>query len=266
MNSFRLLAVFLAILSIASKSFASTPTITHFPAATEIVRESGYEGVILIYDLKTDSYASSDISRVDDANLPASTFKIFSTLAALQTGVIEGPESMIPWDHVQHSRTELNRDLTLREAFQISAVPHFQQLVQDVGRNRMQELVDANQYGNQSISGRLDHFWLSGDLRISPLQQIDFLKRLYHDDLTFAEQHQATVKDIMESEAGKGFTIRAKTGLTRCAPEKYVGWWVGWKETDDNALFFATMLYSTAADSDFINVRKTVTRQVLDAL
>jgi beta-lactamase class D len=37
-------------------------------------------------------------------------------------------------------------------------------------------------YGNQQIgsSDDIDEFWLQGELRITPQQQIQFLRRLYH--------------------------------------------------------------------------------------
>ncbi|MDQ8205087.1 penicillin-binding transpeptidase domain-containing protein [Pelagicoccus sp. SDUM812003] len=261
----RLLSCLLVLACAICNTKADTDIEVFAPAA-QAVQASSYPGVVFIFDEANQRSLASNPLLIDDARLPASTFKIFSSLAALQTGVIEGPDSIIEWDGVPRERTELNRDLTFREAFALSAVPHFQQLVRQIGTKPMQSLIDAAQYGNQTISGRPDHFWLSGDLRISPRQQIDFLTRLYHDQLPSKPAHMAMVRDMMLTESGDGFQIHAKTGLTKSDDELYVGWWVGWKQADSGPIFFATMLFSPEANSAFFEARKTVTRRTLDAL
>src|SRR5690606_19650780 len=102
---------------------------------------------------------------VDERFIPASTFKVFSSLVALETGVIESERSVITWDGIKRGRSEINRDLDLQTAFRLSAVPHFQDLVRRIGTERMQHYIDLVGYGNQRISGGLDQFWLTGDLR-----------------------------------------------------------------------------------------------------
>jgi beta-lactamase class D len=48
-----------------------------------------------------------------------------------------------------------------------------------VGFDRMKTFVDKLEYGNRDIGGApIDYLWLSGNLRISPLQQIGFLDGL----------------------------------------------------------------------------------------
>jgi beta-lactamase class D OXA-48 len=37
--------------------------------------------------------------------------------------------------------------------------------------------------GNEDVSGGVDHFWLDGPLRITAVQQIEFLKKLYLNQL-----------------------------------------------------------------------------------
>ena len=47
---------------------------------------------------------------------PASTFKIFNSLVALETAIAPDDRYMIPWDSVVRFRPEWNRDMDLREA------------------------------------------------------------------------------------------------------------------------------------------------------
>ena len=128
--------------------------------------------------MSTDQYLAGDAALAQQRFIPASTFKIFSALVALETGVIADISTVMPWDGVVRGRTELNQDLTLLEGFRLSAVPHFQALVREIGAQRMQQHIDAVGYGNRDISGGIDQFWLTGALRISPLEQVQFLQRL----------------------------------------------------------------------------------------
>jgi beta-lactamase class D len=228
--------------------------------------ETGFRGAILILDVNGGVLTAGHGERIDDRLIPASTFKIFSSLVALETGVIADGDAVIEWDGITRSRSETNRDLDLRTAFQISAVPHYQELVRRVGVERMQHYIDAVGYGNQDISGGVDEFWLTGALRISPREQVDLLVRLYRGDLPFSQRTMAEVRRIMEAEGPVGYTLRAKTGWAQLPGEENVGWWVGWVERDSRVHMFATVLEGTAPDASFGPSRQGVTLQVLEAL
>src|SRR3954467_15916711 len=68
----------------------------------------------------------------DSAYLPASTFKIVNSLIGLQTGVITNEKMVIPWDHVVRSNPDWNKDLTMEEAFKLSAVPYYQEVARRI--------------------------------------------------------------------------------------------------------------------------------------
>jgi len=170
--------------------------------------------------------------RAASGYLPASTFKILNALIGLETGVVDGPDTLFPWDGVRRNVAAWNGDLTLRQAFQVSAVPVYQEVARRIGAERMAWYVRACGYGNADIGGApLDLFWLSGNLRISALEQVAFLRRLFHGQLPFAAGTMETVKDMMLVERGPGWTLRAKSGwAVKDAPG--IGWWVGWLERD----------------------------------
>src|SRR5207302_1318723 len=113
------------------------------------------------------------------AMLPASTFKIPNSVIALETGVVGDPDKdVFKWDGVVRSIEGWNRDHTLRSAIAASAVPVYQEIARRIGAERMQKYVDLFEYGNRDIGGGVDQFWLTGNLRIDPIQQIDFVDRL----------------------------------------------------------------------------------------
>ena len=59
----------------------------------------------------------------DSAYTPASTFKIVNSLIGIQTGIITDENMVIKWDGVKRWNEDWNKDLTMKEAFAVSAVP-----------------------------------------------------------------------------------------------------------------------------------------------
>lgn len=255
---------------IAATAFAQAP-VQENDDARAALDATGFQGTTLIYDLRADTYIAGHRERVDDRQIPASTFKIFSSLAALETGVVPDLETIIPWDGVTRNRKELNRDMNLRQAFLVSALPHYQHLVREIGEERMNAFIHDVGYGNRDTSGGADLFWIRGGLRISPREQIEFLHRLYRGDLPFSKETMATVRQLMMTEEGDSedndsIVIRAKTGWAIPDDSKNIGWWVGWVEKGEDVFFFATVLQSGRPAEGFGETRKKVTREILRKL
>jgi beta-lactamase class D len=207
-------------------------------------RELGVEGSILIYDLNNDRIFQHNPQRNGMAFLPASTFKILNSLIALESGVISNEIAVLTWDGIKRKLPEWNRDLNMREAFKLSAYWFYQVLARRVGYEQMQKWVAQARYGNQNIGGEddIDKFWLEGELRITPQEQIQFLRRLYTNDLPFSRRSLSIVKDIMVIEQTPDYTIRGKTGWVGFADNvtPKIGWLVGYVEKGKNVYFFAT--------------------------
>lgn len=203
-------------------------------------QELGVQGSILIYDLNQDKTYEHNPSRNTKAFLPASTFKIPNSLIALETGVLPNELSILTWDGIKRDIPTWNRNLNMKEAFKVSAVWFYQVIARRVGYERMQKWVTQAGYGNQKIGSKkdIDKFWLEGEIRITPQEQIQFLRRLYKDDLPFSKRSLSIVKDIMIAEQTPDYTIRAKTGwAARVTPQ--IGWYVGYLERNNNPYFFA---------------------------
>jgi beta-lactamase class D len=223
------------------------------------------EGAFVLYDLQQDKYIRYNPERCSQPVIPASTFKIFNSLVSLETGAIENANSVIQWDSVESWNKDWNRDHTLQSAFQVSCVPCYQQLARKVGEERMQFYIEQNQYGNQDISGGIDMFWLTGNLRISPNEQVEFLKKLYFNELGFSEKTMETVKDIMVIEQDSTYTLRGKTGWGTINDINY-GWFVGYVEKGENTYFFATNIESPQPEDSFAQARKAISLHILKEL
>ncbi len=254
--------VYLSVVTLAH----AQPIVEELPAARAVLDASGFNGTTLIYDLNNQRWMAGHAELVDTAAIPASTFKLFSSLVALETRVIHAADEIIPWDGVTRSRAETNTDLSLRNAFRVSSVAHYQHLVREIGSGRMGVLLREAAYGNMNMDGGLETFWLSGDLRITPRQQIEFMVRLYNGELPFRPEVIRAVKDIALMEETDTYKLRAKTGLAVVGDLENTGWAVGWVEKDHNVYFFATLLLAQNPDETFVPKRLAMSREILSQL
>jgi beta-lactamase class D len=206
--------------------------------------DEGTSGTFVGY--KVDDYLviASDRDRSAEAKLPASTFKIPNSVIALETGVVGDPDKDIfKWDGVVRSIEAWNRDHTLRSAIAASVVPVYQEIARRIGAERMQKFVDLFEYGNRDIGGGIDQFWLTGNLRIDPVQQVDFIDRLRRGTLPVSKRSQELVCDILPVTKSGDSIIRAKSGLLGAETGKpSLGWMVGWAEKDTAQTVFALNL------------------------
>jgi beta-lactamase class D len=195
---------------------------------------------------KVDDYLviASDTDRSGEARLPASTFKIPNSVIALETGVVGDPDKdVFKWDGVVRSIDAWNRDHTMRSAIAVSAVPVYQEIARRIGVERMQKYVDLFEYGNRDIGGGIDQFWLTGNLRIDPIQQVDFVDRLRRGVLPVSKRSQELVRDILPVTQAGDCIIRAKTGIAGAENGKpSLGWLVGWAEKGSAQTVFALNL------------------------
>ena len=202
-------------------------------------RDEGTVGTFVAY--KVDDYLiiASDRERSGEGRLPASTFKIPNSLIALETGVVQDPDKdVFKWDGVKREIEAWNKDHTLRSAIAVSAFPVYQDIARRIGLERMQKYVDLFEYGNRNIGGGIDRFWVSGDLRIDPMQQVDFVDRLRRGVLPISKRSQELVRDILPVTQVDDAIIRAKTGLTD-REHGSLGWLVGWAEKGSAQTVFA---------------------------
>jgi beta-lactamase class D len=224
------------------------------------------QGSFTLYDLKSNKWILCSREQWKKPFIPASTFKICNSLIGLETGVIADEHFVIKWDGVVRSRPEWNKDHDLKTAFKNSTVWYYQELARRVGGVQMKKWLDLTGYGNADTSGGIDMFWLSGGLRITPEQQILFLKQLYEDKLPFSKRTMVIVKQIMIAKDTATYTLRAKTGWGE-QEEKDIGWYVGYLQTKSNAYFFASCIQSAdRKNPDFSRARTEIPMRILKEL
>jgi beta-lactamase class D len=223
----------------------------------------GTTGTFVGYKIDDYLIIASDKIRSGEGKLPASTFKIPNSLIALETDVVADPDKdVFKWDGVTRSIEAWNKDHTMRSAIAVSAVPVYQEIARRIGQERMQKYVDLLEYGNRDIGGGIDQFWLTGNLRIDPIQQVDFVDRLRRGVLPVSKRSQELVRDILPVTKVGDATIRAKSGLLGAeAGKPSLGWLVGWAEKGNAVTVFAMNM--DCKDESHIAARMTVTQQCL---
>jgi beta-lactamase class D len=235
-------------------------------------KNCGVDGSIAIFDKTNQQWILSDTLSVMTKNLPASTFKIINLLIALETKMIKDENEIIKWvgitDTIKYGyRPEIYHDMTVKEAFEESAGWVFIELAKKIGRDNYKKYLSTCNYGNLNLSQKEIDFWNFGGFAISPINQVEFLKKLYDYDLPFSKRNMEIVKRVMVTEQNDQYIISAKTGWTR-ENNINTGWWIGYLETKTGAYFFATRLIQDRKFNrdDFGACRKEITKKVFKAL
>ncbi|WP_353718834.1 penicillin-binding transpeptidase domain-containing protein [Dyadobacter sp. 676] len=246
-------------------TFAQLDLVTPF-------KDCNSTGSITIYDYKKQKWIISDEVDSRSETQPASTFKIINLLVALETGVIKDENEVIKWPGSTDTtlygyRPEIYKDITVKEAFEVSAGWAFIELAKRIGREKYAHYLKLAGYGNGDLSEKGDDFWNFGAFAISPRNQLEFLVKVYQGKTPFSKKNLVVLKSVMVNEQTNDYTLRGKTGWTRVDGNE-IGWWVGYVERQDNVYFFATRLIKKRNESnpDFGKCRKTITNAVLTQL
>lgn len=232
----------------------------------------GVEGSIAIYDIGNKKWIVSDSVGFEVETLPASTFKIINLLIALETKTILDENEIVKWvgstDTTKYGyRPEIYHDMSVKEAFKVSAGWVFVELAKKIGKDNYKKYLKESKYGNNNLTQNEADFWNFGDFAISPKNQVEFLKSLYEEKLPFSKRNINILKNVLITEQKEDYTIGAKTGWTR-ENNINTGWWTGYIESPKGTYIFATRLLQDRKMNrpDFGSCRKDITRRVFKDL
>jgi beta-lactamase class D len=211
-----------------------------------IFERASVNGTFTMLDAQSGNFVRHNPKRAARRYLPASTFKIPNSLIALESKVASGPDFSIKWDPARNPQQSWwppvwAKDHTMRTALPNSVVWYYQQIARRVGQGRMQSYVNQFEYGNRDISGGIDQFWLTGGLRISADEQVDFLRRFYNRQLGVSNTTTQIVKDLLVLEQTSQYRLSGKSGWAGLGDPSaaQLGWLVGYLEREGQVYFFA---------------------------
>lgn len=183
---------------------------------------------------------------------PNSTFKIPIALMAYDAGLLQDAHYPI-WnfqpgyaDWIESWKQPINPGSWM----QYSVVWYSQILTQQLGMARFQDYLQRFEYGNQDASGDagkdngITNSWLSSSLRITPIQQLHFIRKLVNQQLPVSAEAQTLTKKITYlSNLNNGWRVHGKTGTGRladgsAAANDQIGWFIGWAENGKQQIAF----------------------------
>lgn len=220
----------------------------------------GINGASVIYDPTENCYHIYNQELALTQRSPCSTFKIISSLIALENGIIEPDNSTRAWSGELFSNEEWNTDIDFSDAFRASCVWYFREVVDEIGKDTIQEELNKLEYGNCDISdwdGRLNTntdnpvltgFWLESSLLISPKEQVEVVERIFGDKTDYSKETLDLLKQVMLlSEQDKAdISIYGKTGMGMSYSIVVDSWYTGFADTSDKRIYFCVYLGETA--------------------
>lgn len=218
---------------------------------------------------------------------PASTFKIPLSVMGFDSGflIVENAPRLNyrPGDPDWGGQT-WTQPTGPEEWMKYSVVWYSQRITRSLGEDRLKSYVKSFGYGNADISGDpgkangLERAWISSSLKVSPLEQIRFLRWLVNHELPVRKSAvEMTARIIKIDQTTDGWDIYGKTGTafprdaSGIADEAHgYGWFVGWAKKGSRTLTFARLAQDEKAQAvpaglrvrdQFLAEWKTMTEQ-----
>lgn len=179
-------------------------------------------GCAVLYSPSEDRYSFYNKDMAEQEVSPYSTFKIISTLAGLHNNIIEDETSTMNYNGTEYPNPEWNENLTLQTAFQTLCIQHFRQILDSVGADEIKKELTELGYGNCDISQwegsnvnpyeDLNGFWLNLSLKISPLEQVKILSKIFEGESMYDSENIGILKSVMLIQDNEEQKIYGKTG------------------------------------------------------
>ena len=195
---------------------------------------------------------------------PCSSFKITLSLMGYDAGILSDENTPI-WDFQDGYDDWLpswRAPLTPQLWMHYSCVWYSKVLSLKLGMEKMQSYLDAFAYGNQDMSGGLadpgqaDPAWINSSIKISPKEQVDFIRKMVRRELPVSSLAlQMTRAITFKEELPEGWKLFGKTGwsgsdITKDGKTLEHGWFVGWIEKEDNFFPFAYLIREPKINRD----------------
>lgn len=189
---------------------------------------------------------------------PASTFKVALAVMGYDAGFLNDenlPELPFRKGYADWGGRNWTQATTPQRWMAYSVVWYSQQIARALGASKLAAYASAFGYGNSDFAGdpgkdnALERAWISSSLKIAPVEQVAFLRKLFNRQLPVEASAMERAIGIIESTpVDGGWTVHGKTGSAypRRADGAFDrargwGWFVGWATRGDATLIFARL-------------------------
>lgn len=201
---------------------------------------SSYKGSFVLYDISKNSWIIYHMDLATKRVSPDSTYKIYDALFALDENIITRQDSTIQWDNTPHPFKAWEADQNLDTAIANSVNWYFDSLNEKMGAKILSDSFKKIHYGNMLLANQSYDFWMESSLKISPIEQVELLTKLYNQDLDYTKEDMLRVKESMYLATSPKGTLYGKTGTGRIDGHDKNGWFVGLIEGHEEVYIFAT--------------------------
>ena len=217
---------------------------------------------------------NSNTSLCQTRSSPCSSFKIALSLIGFDSGVLKNEkEPEFEWrsEYYEGVKELHSQNHNPEKWMKNSCVWYSQEAItKKIGVEKFKKYVDQFNYGNKDLSGHrgkndgLTRAWLGASLKISPLEQIDFLSKMIDKKLGVSENAYQMTKNITYIKDINGWKLHGKTGSCNHLKSdgtndinRFYGWFIGWIEKGDkNIVFVKFMSDEKEVDAnDYIGLR-----------
>lgn len=216
----------------------------------------GLNGAAVVYDASENRYLIYNEALAQTRRSPCSTFKIISSLAALEEGLLHPEQSTRTWSGETFWNEQWNQDIDFPDAFRASCVWYFREVMDEIGQERMQAVLKDLSYGNCDISdweGQLNTnnnnraltgFWIESSLLISPKEQAEVMERIFGENSVYSEESRKELKRVMlaEDQERTEPLIYGKTGMGKAQGIVVDAWFTGFAEYEEKEVYFCVYL------------------------
>lgn len=224
----------------------------------------------LIYDLEHETSTYQAGTHCDQPFSPASTFKLALGLIGFEESILTAPSTpAIPYDKsLEAPFQSWKQTITPQKWLQFSVVWYSQWLTRQLGAPKFQAYIDQFNYGNRDLSGTpgqndgLTRAWLSNSLKITPIQQAQFLRQLRKRTFPMAPHvYERLFATAQEFQANGDLLLWGKTGNAWATDDSFNrhkeqhGWFVGWLEHQGAQYVFVHLIIDPDPKNGFASAK-----------
>lgn len=221
-------------------------------------------GLFLANIAYADCFIATDESKVimkegecEKAYSPEGTFSIPLALAGFDLGILKDENNpKLKFDGSKYADYNFcKNDLTPRTWMLNCCRWYSKEIASQIGMKRLQKYVNEFQYGNMDLSGGITNAWISSSLKITPMQQIEFFKRMINRKLDVSPASYDMLKKLLYiQETPQQFKLYARYGQGneqdkngKILETRHV-WFVGYAKIDGKRIYFANHMNNIGSD------------------
>jgi beta-lactamase class D len=182
---------------------------------------------------------------------PCSTFKIPLSLIGYNEKILIDLDHPKWTDKSGSASIRCEGSQTPATWIQKSCIWYSRVITHKLGMKKFKQYIDKFNYGNRNVSGDrgkrdgLISAWLSSSLKISPIEQANFIEKLINYKFPVSKTaHNNTMSILYVGDLQDGWKLFAKTGSGSLSDKgnKKVGWFVGYIKKGKRKIAFVQFL------------------------